>query len=454
VVRASMNESRIRQAQASGAHHSDHEPFTGEHRHAHPLFGDQLSHDHSHYGDGGHARIAAAMAGLVPARHVRFENGENRVMASLDPRIMARARFGVPSSTAAVDDEAPPGLALDKHEWARNWASFLNAIRTDRDALGARAAIRNAWSERIPSEGGFLVPENLRQKVLLYLADSIIRPHAMVIPAETLRTGLPSLDNPDQSSGQQGLGGIEFALVHPGEAIPATAGKFGRVVLEAQKIAALIEGIPNELLGDASEAMGDLLGRVIGLGYGWFIDDLAINGTGVGEPEGLMFCPAAFEVTRTTSNEVLHADVVAMLKGLHPASKATATWLASEDVFDYLLELYEIVPTAPSGQDLAPPQTLKFNSATGKWELLGLTLEVSDHQPQIGTPGDLILADLSLYVIAERQAMEVELSSQGSGFASGTTNVRIKGRLDARYWPRSVYTLRNGRQSSPLVVLK
>lgn len=438
----------------SGAHPHDHEPLTGEHRHAHPLFGDSLSHEHSHYGEGSHARIAAAMAGTIPPRHVRFANGENRIMASLGAQsVMARARFGVPELPPA-GDEPPPGAALDKHEWAANWGSFLNAVRDENDRQGARLVIRNAgMSERIPAEGGFLVPESLRQQVLFYLAGSIIRPRAMVIPAETLRTGLPMLDNPDQSGGQQGLGGIEFALVPEGKPIPATEGKFGRVVLSAQKIAAYLQGVPNELLSDASEAMGDLLARVIGLGYGWFVDDLAINGTGAGEPEGLMYCPAAYAVTRAASDEVLHADVVGMAKGLHPASKATATWLASEDVFDYLLELYEVTGTAPSGQDLAPPQSLKFNSAAGRWELIGLPIEVSDHQPPIGTPGDLMLTDLSLYVIAERQAMEVELSSQGSGFASGTTDIRIKGRLDGRYWPRSVYTLRNGRQCSPLVVL-
>lgn len=387
------------------------------------------------------------------SRHVRFANGENRIMASAG--IMARARFGVPQAPVPSADDAPPyGAALDSQPFAKSWGAFLGALRNSPDDV--HQAIRNAggeWTERRLSEGGALVPENLRQEILFYLGASIIRPRAMVIPADTLRTGLPSLDNPDQSGGQQGLGGIEFSLVPDGGAIPASAGKFGRVFLEAQKIAALIEDIPNELLEDASEAMGDLLGRVIALGYGWFIDDLAINGTGAGEPQGLMYSPAAYEVTRTTGSEVLHKDVVAMLKALHPASKKTATWLASEDTFDYLLELYETVGSAPTGQQIPPPGTLRYNSQTGQWELMGLGIEVSDHQPQIGTPGDLILADLGLMVIAERQALEVELSSKGAGFPSGTTSARIRGRLDMRYWPQSVYTLRNGRQCSPLAVL-
>jgi len=346
--------------------------------------------------------------------------------------------------------EAPPGAALDGYPWASSWGSYLRAIRDDE---AAQRVILNAWTERVPGEGGFLLSESLRGELLFYLAESIIWPQAMVIPAETYRTGMPALDNPSQASGQQGLGGVEFAITEDSKAIPATSGVFGRLFLEARKIAALIAEVPNELIDDAAEAMGDLLGRVIGLGYAWFVDDLAFNGTGVGEPQGIMYSPAAYPVNRGTSSEVLSADVVAMLKALHPASKKKATWLMSEDVFDYLLELYEVVGTAPSGQMIPPPQTLRFNSATGTWELHGVPCEVSDHQPQIGTPGDLMLADLSLYVFAERAAMEVELSSQGRGFISATTDIRIKGRLDGRYWPQSTYTLRNGRVCSPLVVL-
>lgn len=379
---------------------------------------------------------------------------------------MVRASMNASRSRQAISDEvtateasrlraarsrtAPPGAALDKYPWATNWGTYLRAVRDD---AGAQRIMASAWTERVPSEGGFLVPESLRRGILTYLAQQVVYPRAMVIPAETYRLGLPALDNPDQSNGQQGLGGLEFAIVDNGETIPATAGKFSSTVLEAKKVAGLLQEVPNELLADASDAMSDLFSRVIALGYGWYLDDLAINGTGSGEPQGLLYSNAALAVDRTTPNEVLHADVVGMAKALHPASKKSATWLASEDVFDYLLDLYETVGTAPTGQQIPPPGSLKYNSQSGQWELLGLAFETSDHQPQIGTPGDLVLADLGLYVFAERDALEVELSSQGRGFPGDATDVRMRGRIDGRFWPSGTYTLRNGRVCSPLVVL-
>lgn len=433
---------------------TDHEPAYCVHTHAHPAFGDEFPHLHRHDGDSGHAAGDAMDAAAAEARYPGFGRMMNLGGPSPVPRIMARARFGVPQAPPpSGDDPEPYGAALNGQRWARSWGAFLNALRTDPKAV--YSAIRNAggpWTERRLSEGGALVPENLRQQVLFYLSDSIIRPRAMVIPAETLRTGLPSLSNFDQSGGQQGLGGIEFSFVPDGAEIPATAARFDKVVLEAQKVAALITGVPNELLADASESMGDLLGRVIALGYGWFLDDLAINGTGAAEPLGLMYSPAAYEAHRNTASEVLHQDVVGMLKALHPASKRTATWLASEDTFDYLLEEYELVGSGTDGV-VPPPNTLRFNSRSRQWELLGVPLLATDHQPGLGTAGDLVLADLGLMVIAERQAMEVEVSSTGAGFPEDASQVRIKGRMDMRYWPQQTYTLRNGKTCSPLVVL-
>ena len=61
-----------------------------------------------------------------------------------------------------------PGARLDDQPWARSWPDFLAAVYDERDA-SARTVIMNAWTERIPSEGGFLVPEQLRARVMSYI---------------------------------------------------------------------------------------------------------------------------------------------------------------------------------------------------------------------------------------------------------------------------------------------
>jgi HK97 family phage major capsid protein len=374
-----------------------------------------------------------------------------------------RARAGaLPAGLGAADAAEPLGAALDQFAWAANWGAFMTAISDREDRTGARAAIgrvmesrpRDAFGERVPSEGGFLVPERLRQQVLAYMTTAVVRPRASVITMDSLRVPVPVLDNPSQASSAQALGGLTFSMVQEATSIPATAAGFGRIDLEARKAAAYLANVPNELVTD-SPAFGDFLARIIGKGYGWFEDDLFIGtGTGVGEPQALVNAPGGLIVTRNTSSKVLDVDVVAMLKALHPASKTTAVWLIGEDAFDQLADLYLVVGTAPSGADVTPSPLLEFDLDHGCWRLVGLPAFVTDHQAAAGGTGDVMLADLSQYLIGDRQELVVEQSAKGAGFITDTSSFRVKARLDARFWPQSTITLANGKVTSPLVILQ
>jgi HK97 family phage major capsid protein len=378
--------------------------------------------------------------------------------------VRAYAELTAPKAPkAGRDGPRPLAALLDGYEWARSWGSFLAAVRDGKDSQGARAAIGqvqaarpwNAMGERVPSSGGFLIPESLRQQVLAYMTRAVVRPRAMLLPMTTYRLGLPVLDNPSQANGAQALGGMSFAITEEGAGITPTAPSFGRVALEARKMAGYLQNVPNELLSDSPAFTDDFLPRIIAMGLEWEEDDLFIgSGTGVGEPQALVNAPAAVTVGRGTANEVLHADIVAMAKALHPASKAWGTWLLSEDAFDYLLDLYENPSGGSNAGIVAPPGTLKFNSMTGTWELLGVRAAVTDHQPALGTPGDVMLCDLGLYAIGELGEMTVEISSKGDGFMTDTSNVRIRHRVDGRFWPQQSVTLQNGKIVSALVVLQ
>lgn len=356
-----------------------------------------------------------------------------------------------------------PGAALDSQPWAASWPAFLAAAFGEDPA--PRQFIRNAMSERRPADGGFLVPESLRSQVLAYIAPAVMRPRAMVLPTATFRTGIPFLDNPSQASGAQALGGLTFSFVEDGAPIPPSAPGFGRLVLEAQKLAALV-GVPDELASDAAGAFGDFLARVISLGLAWTEDDYFIAGDGTAVPQGISSAPCAVKVTRANSGQApVLADVVAMLKALHPASKQAGFmpgvtgvgWLVSATVVDALLELYLLPagasPTSGVPVSLSDWFSLGDGAGTGP-SIAGLPAFITDHQPAAGTAGDLVLADLRHYVIADRMEMTIERSGRGSGFATDITNYRIRCRLDGRYWIQSATTTEAGQSVSPVVVLQ
>lgn len=308
-------------------------------------------------------------------------------------------------------------------------------------------------TERIPSEGGFLVPERLRDEVLNYMTGAIIRPRATYVPMDSLRVPIPLLDNLSQANGAQALGGMTFSLVEEGVTIPASVPTFGAEALEARKVAGYLASVPNELIADATPFTDVFLPRVIALGLSWYEEDLWVNGTGVGEPMGLINAPGAVQQDRNTQNEVLLLDLVAMIKALHPqAERGNAVWLLSDTVFSQLLEMYLNVNSATTGL-VPPPEWLTFSETLNCWRLLGIPAFPTDHQPALGSTGDVILGDLSLYLIGDRGMMTVEVSAQGPGFGSDTSNVRIRHRIDGRYWLQSPVTTEQGTVVSPLVVL-
>jgi HK97 family phage major capsid protein len=351
----------------------------------------------------------------------------------------------------------PPGAVLDQYDWAQSWSAFLAALRDPQDRLGVRPVIRDAatgMTERIPSEGGFLVPWVLTEQVLNYTAGAIIRPRATPVPMTTLQQAIPTLSAFNESNGAQALGGMTFSVVEEGSTIPATAPAFDRLQLEARKYAGYLANVPAELLSDAAGAMGDLLGRIIAEGYSWWEDELWINGTGVGQPQGLINAPGAYTVNRANEGAVGLNDLAVMMEALHPvAERGAACWLLNSQVFDGLMTLSLGVGVSPSATYVPASEWLWFDTTARCWRLIGLPCFPHDHNPALGDTGDAILCDLGQYLIGSLLALTVELSAAGAGFPSDTVNIRVRARIDGRFWPQSTFTTAAGATVSPLVLL-
>jgi HK97 family phage major capsid protein len=414
--------------------------------------------------------------GLAVAR--RYIN-PNRPDARITRRMLdtyAEQHFSIAPGAVSPSDRAaallamrPPdrgaegaARALDEFPWARSWGAFLSAIRdpgSDAAAIVSRVQQsvrpRAAMGERVGAEGGFLVPWRLLDQLQAYISQAIVRPRAMPVDMDALQVAVPVLDNVSQGSGAQALGGLQFELTAEASTIMPTVPNFGRLQLEARKFAGYLVGVPNELLQDGTAFTDSFLPRIIGEGYAWYEDDLFISqGTGVGEPQALINAPAAISVTRATAGAVSLIDLAGMMKALHPqAERGTATWIVADQVFSDLLELSLGVGSSPSATYVPASEWLRYDETSKCWRLLGLECVPHDHLPARGSTGDVVLADLSLFLAGTLAEMTVEVSSKGAGFGSDTSNVRIRSRIDGRFWPQSPFTTAAGATVSPLVIL-
>jgi HK97 family phage major capsid protein len=380
---------------------------------------------------------------------------------------------------------AAMGACVDDEEYSNSLGAFIHAVyvgehkaqkRGDTEAVAKfqdyKTRLHNALSERIPAEGGFLVPEVLRSEILMVaLEKAIVRPRARVIPMDSLRVPLPAIDDTSHSSSV--YGGVVGYWTEEGAALTASAPSFSRVVLEAKKLTAYTT-IPNELLQDSVTPLDTWFNSFFPTAIAWFEDvafiGSATTGTGVGEPQGFLNAPCAVKYAAHTANVISFNDIATMYSRMWPQSLNSAVWICSPDV---LLQLQQLAVTAVSAtssvQPIAPPGWLMAGQAMDypgggngdgvNYRLLGRPLIVSEKMPSSGTgntttAGALTFCDLSYYLLGDRQTMQVASSDQYL-FANDLMAYRIIERLDGRTWLQSAITPENGSANtlSPFVLL-
>lgn len=406
--------------------------------------------------------------------------GERRARAAARSRFTSAAEFfdrqglfAEKAVGAAKDiDESPYASSLQRFLWATLKGEALADQAADTEAIDrirgfkgglARALeIRNAtMAERIPSEGGFLVPETLRSEIFaLSLEDEIMRRFATVVPMDSLTVPFPSVDDTSHTSSV--FGGVAAGWTAEGAALNATAPKFSRVKLTANKLTAYTE-IPSELLQDSVTSLDVWFRTFFPQAIGFFRDLAYMTGDGVDQPEGIINAPGAVRVPVNTQYHVRFIDIAKAYARLWPPSLKRAIWLCSQDV---LLELLQLALSEDgSGTTIAPPGWLTAMQMTDtpgggdgdgvQYKLLGRPVFVTEKMPAIGSgsvPGALTLVDPTYYLVGDRQAMQVATSSEYK-FQNDVVAYRITLREDGRFWLRSPLTPANGSANtlSPLV---
>jgi HK97 family phage major capsid protein len=329
-------------------------------------------------------------------------------------------------------------------------ADFVSAIYRKDSRIDKVLEIQNAMSERVPADGGYLVPEEFRSELVeASLEDAIVRPVAQVFPMRSLKMGLPAADETTHVGSL--LGGWSAAWAEEAASISDVTPGLQRDVYEAKKLMGFTS-VNNELFDDAP-AFGAFLRKTLPKAIAWYEDDGYFNGTGQGEPKGFLTSTCAVNVTRTNNGAALvHADIVAMLKRMWPQGWKTACWFCGPDTLGVLADTYQAVGSVTT-QGMPSNPWFYFHTELRTWCLAGVPLTVTEHSPASTNVGDLSLVDCSAYVIGDRETMTVQLSPHYR-FGMDQTVIRVRVRADGRMWPSSPVTPASGAATvSPVVVL-
>ena len=360
---------------------------------------------------------------------------------------------------------------------ARSFAGFLHAVQKgDRRTLEkvygsgystySKAMVaKAAMSESSGTAGGFVVPVEYSNRLFESIAEeSFIFPRATVVPMTAAETLCPRIDAETvQSAGVSPFfGGMTYKWGSeraPDEAEPT----FRQLSLKAYDLLGYAI-ISNQMLQDlgapsysneiATNVMDyrtpempltgeDYLIKLFGSAAAWHAEYAFLRGTGSGQlmPLGILNAPAAVSINRINPNQVVDGDVANMIEKLIPFGWKRAVWACHTTVLDQVLRL--------TNYQMNIGQT--DNGAHFGW-LTNRPLFVTEKLPALGTKGDLILFDPSLYVIGARTEVLIDVSEHNL-FRSNQAVFRVWLRLDGKPWLSANVTLQDGATTASAYII-
>ena len=298
--------------------------------------------------------------------------------------------------------------------------------------------------------GGFTVPEEFRAELLsVGLEQSVIRPRAFNIPMGSNVVRIPTIRDTTHASSV--FGGVSASWGSEAEDVSSASNQpaFGQLNLTAHKLTGY-SVVSNELVQDSSLAIEALLSRMFGQALGYFEDVAFISGTGAGQPLGILNAPALVTVSKETgqaADTIVKENLDAMYSRILPSSIGNCVWIAHNDTFPQLASLSQAVgtgggPVWVSNMAGGPPNSI-----------YGRPLIFTEKASTLGDAGDIILADLSYYIVGDRQSLTTSASPHVR-FTTMESVFLFSERLDGRPWIESALTPRNGSNTvSPFVTL-
>jgi len=306
------------------------------------------------------------------------------------------------------------------------------------------------YSERVPAEGGLLVPEEFRsQLMMLALETAVVRPRATVIPMQSPRLHVPMVDETSHASSV--FGGVIVYRTEEGAELTESTAAFASVKLDVTKQTALSH-VPNELIRDWG-AFGAFMDSTLPAAIAFFEDVDFIKGNGAGAPLGALnsgntaLISVAAESGQTATT-IVWENVLHMYQRMLPSSLPRAVWVAAPNTFFELATMALSVGTGGSA--------VWITDGTGQpvLTLLGRPVILTEKAPAtLGTIGDLNFVDFGMYLIGDYQTMSVD-SSEHVKFTSDKTTYRVIARNDGRPWLASPLTPQYGGETlSPFIQL-
>jgi HK97 family phage major capsid protein len=311
-------------------------------------------------------------------------------------------------------------------------------------------------SESVMSDGGYLVQQDFSQTLLqrtFQLGQVLQRINKLQVSGNANGLKISAIKENSRANGSR-WGGIQAFWQDEAALKIASKPEFRQIDLNLKKLTGLCYAT-DESLQDAT-ALESVISQAFPLEFQFKLEDAIFNGTGAGQPLGIMnggsLVTVAIEATQTIANTstFLAANLAKMWSRLYAPSQQNAVWIINQDL---LAKLYTATlggTSAVSGIFIAPGRFNETPYAT----IFGRPVIPVEYAKAEGTPGDIMLVDLSQYVGIEKVGGIQSASSIHVRFLNDETTFRFVYRFDgAPVWNSPLTPYTGAATQSPFIAL-
>jgi HK97 family phage major capsid protein len=362
--------------------------------------------------------------------------------------------------------EGAAGAGAGESEF-RSAGEFFQAVkRKDPRLAETRDATASGHSEAVDADGGYLVqPEYAKGLMTLAEQQSVLLDKVTRTPVTSTRLVFTRLEDLDRADGKRNGGAMAYWI---GEAAQYTASnlKFAQDSVDLFKLTALTFAT-DELLEDAP-ALESVINKSFSDEFSFKIDDAILNGTGTGQPSGILTAaknPALAVVPKESgqaAGTVVFDNILKMWNAMPSGNRQKAVWLISQDIEIQLMKLFLQTGSANvSGGDADTALSFGvpvYMPATGLSSspystLLGRPVIPAEQCAAPGAVGDIVLADLSQYRWIDKGGIR-GASSIHVRFDYDETCFKFTYRAGGKpIWPAKLSPYKGATARSPYVAL-
>lgn len=390
-------------------------------------------------------------------RDAKLAEAKSKLTAQRKPRTVA-----IDEEIGAVVSRVKDRREDDPKHGFKSMGDFGNAVfkagigggADERLFIGAAVT---GMGQTVGADGGFLVPPQFSSKIwdgMNTSPDNLLgRCDQYTVEGESLE--FPANAETSRATGSR-YGGIRGYWIAEASQITSSNPKFRKVKIEPHQLAVLVY-VTDKLLRNSPVALDQYITRAATDEIMFLVGDAIINGTGTGQPKGILAgtaettsCRVAVsKETGQAASTIVKANIDKMWSRLHPKARANAVWFINVDTEPQLEQLSQVVGTGGVPVYLPPGGIADAPNA----RLKGRPVIPLEYCATLGTEGDIILADMSAYCAGVRGGVESAVSMH-LRFDYAESAFRFMFEADGQPWLAAPITPFKGtNKQSPFVTL-